>query len=42
MEEEMSAQEKVADSAKMAEVESELSTTAIDKSSDEMTEVEEV
>jgi len=42
MEEEMSAQEKVADSAKMAEVESELSTTAIDKSSDEMTEAEEV
>jgi DNA-directed RNA polymerase subunit omega len=42
MEEELSAQEKVADSAKMAEVENELSTTAIDESSDEMTEVEEV
>ena len=41
MEAELSAQEKVADSAKMAEVEDELSTTAIDESSDEMTEVEE-
>lgn len=39
MEEELSAQEKVADSAKMAEVEDELSTTAIDESNDEMTEV---
>lgn len=41
METELSAQEKVADSAKMAEVEDELSTTAIDESNDEMTEVEE-
>jgi len=41
MEEELSAQEKVADSAKMAEVEDELSTTAIDESNNEMTEVEE-
>jgi DNA-directed RNA polymerase subunit omega len=41
MEEELSAQEKIADSAKMVEVENELSTTAIDESSDEMTEVKE-
>jgi len=41
MEAELSAQEKVADSAKMAEVEDELSATAIDESNDEMTEVEE-
>jgi DNA-directed RNA polymerase subunit omega len=41
MEEELSAQQKVADSAKMAEVENELSATAIDESNDEMTEVEE-
>ncbi|MDC9715625.1 MAG: DNA-directed RNA polymerase subunit omega [Gammaproteobacteria bacterium] len=39
MEMELSAQEKVADSAKMAEVEAELSTRAIDESSDEMSEV---
>jgi DNA-directed RNA polymerase subunit omega len=39
MEEELSAQEKKADSAKMAEIEKELSVTAIDESADEMTEV---
>lgn len=41
MEEELSAQQKAADSAKMAEVEEELSTTAIDESADEMSELEE-
>lgn len=39
MEEELSAKERVADSAKMVEVEAELSTTAIDESADEMSEV---
>ncbi len=39
MEEELSAKEKVADDAKMAEVEAELSSTTIDKSADEMSEV---
>ncbi|CAC9443534.1 DNA-directed RNA polymerase omega subunit [Bathymodiolus heckerae thiotrophic gill symbiont] len=39
MEMELSAQERVADNAKMAEVEAELSTRAIDESSDEMSEV---
>lgn len=41
METELSAQQKAADSAKMAEVEEELSTTAIDESADEMSELEE-
>ena len=40
MEIELSAQEKVADSEKMAEIEKELSETAIDETSDEITEVE--
>jgi DNA-directed RNA polymerase subunit omega len=39
MEEELSAKARVANSAKMAEVEAELSTTAIDESADEMSEV---
>ncbi len=39
MEEELSAHQKAADSEKMIEIEAELSTTAIDESSDEMTEV---
>ncbi len=39
MEEELSAKEKVVDDAKMAEVEAELSSTAIDESADEMSEV---
>lgn len=39
MEEELSAQEKKADSAKMSEIEEELSVTAVDESADEMSEV---
>ena len=39
MEEELSAQEKKEDSAKVAEIEEELSVTAIDESADEMSEV---
>ncbi|WXU00760.1 MAG: DNA-directed RNA polymerase subunit omega [Catillopecten margaritatus gill symbiont] len=39
METELSAQEKKADSEKMAEVEAELSTTAVDETADEMSEV---
>ncbi|BAS67971.1 DNA-directed RNA polymerase subunit omega [Bathymodiolus septemdierum thioautotrophic gill symbiont] len=39
LETELSAQEKKADSEKMAEVEAELSQTAVDKVADEMTEV---
>ncbi|CAB5497345.1 DNA-directed RNA polymerase omega subunit (EC 2.7.7.6) [uncultured Gammaproteobacteria bacterium] len=39
MEEELSVKERVVDNAKMAEVEAELSTTAIDESVDEMSEV---
>ena len=41
MEEELSAQEKVADTAKMAEVEEELSEASVDETVDEVTEVEE-
>ena len=41
MEEELSAQQKLVDNTKMAEVEEELSATAIDESADEMTEVKE-
>ncbi|MCS5586733.1 MAG: DNA-directed RNA polymerase subunit omega [Gammaproteobacteria bacterium] len=40
MEEELSAQQKVADSAKMAEVEQELSEAKVDEAVDEVTEVE--
>ncbi len=40
MEEELSAQQKVADSAKMAEVEEELSEAKVDETVDEVTEVE--
>lgn len=39
METELSAQEKKADSAKMTEIEEELSVTAVDESVDEMSEV---
>ncbi len=39
IEEELSAQQRVADDEKMAQVEAELSTTAIDKTDDEMTEI---
>jgi hypothetical protein len=39
LETELSAQEKKADSAKMVEIEKELSVTAVDESADEMSEV---
>ncbi|SFV85116.1 DNA-directed RNA polymerase omega subunit [hydrothermal vent metagenome] len=39
METELSAQEKKEDSAKMAEIEAELSTSAVDEMADEMSEV---
>lgn len=42
MKEELSAQEKKVDSAKMVEIEEELSATAVDESADEMREVTDV
>ncbi|QKQ23888.1 DNA-directed RNA polymerase subunit omega [Candidatus Ruthia endofausta] len=39
IEEQLSAQQKVADSAKMSEIEDELSTTVVDKVADKMTEI---
>jgi DNA-directed RNA polymerase subunit omega len=40
MQAQLSAQQKVADSAKTSEIEDELSTTVVDKVADEMTEIE--
>jgi DNA-directed RNA polymerase subunit omega len=40
MQAQLSAQQKVADSAKISEIEDELSTTVVDKVADEMTEIE--
>ncbi|BBB22479.1 DNA-directed RNA polymerase omega subunit [Abyssogena phaseoliformis symbiont OG214] len=40
IEEQLSAQQKVADSAKMSEIEDELSTAVVDKVTDKMTEIE--